>query len=80
MAQTLQDQFLAAFLARGLKMKKRTFKYVVVEVPGTVQNYYLGRAGAVRIGRTIASSVPISEAAKDKLLSEAAALSGGPLI
>lgn len=69
MPTTLREKFIAALIARGETEVKHTFKYVVFTrnlAPDTF--YYVGRNGALRAGRTIASSFPMSDAFKQKLL------------
>lgn len=64
---TLQDRFSQALESRGEKLIKTTFRYrVYSRAKGGF--YYLGRAGALRVGRTIANSFPCSEQFREQLL------------
>jgi hypothetical protein len=65
---TLRDRYLAALAAAGLKpaAKQPSRKYVVVPIADG-RNLYLGRAGAFRVGRTVADSFGIEVSAKSVL-------------
>lgn len=63
----MQDLFERALLARGEHLVKTTFKYKVYSrAKGGF--YYLGRAGALRVGNTVQGSVPCTEQFKSALL------------
>jgi hypothetical protein len=68
--QTLHDRFLAALLAKGMKLdpKARSSKYTVLTVPGKVGNFYLGSGGALRLGPSIAASHKVSDKIRAELL------------
>lgn len=81
MARTQQERLIAALTARGEKMVKVTAKYRVmtrtktllgVPIPpgACVSFYYLGQAGAIRIGTSIAESRPMVPIGKATLLKE----------
>lgn len=85
---TQQERLLAAIEARGEKLIKTTAKYRVMTRTKTLQGvpipptakpsfYYVGQAGAVRIGTTITESRPMLPISKAQLLNEGAALLGG---
>lgn len=65
--RNLQKRFAAALTARGEHQVKRTSKYIVFSrKEGGC--YYLGRVGALRIGKTTRGSVPCSESFRKELL------------
>ena len=66
--QTLHDRYVAALQKGGAVIEpSKTKKYTVLRrIDG--RNYYVGRSGAVRLGTTVAGSVPISDNFKKKLL------------
>lgn len=65
--KTLQERYAAALEAIGERRVKGTFKYSkYTRFEGGF--YYLGRAGALRIGHTIRGSIPVTEKFKQKLL------------
>ncbi len=80
MSATLQKRFAAALEARGEVLVKKTERYWVYTrrrpltdrgwIGNTPLYYYLGKAGAVRVGRTIAESSAVREELKHRLLSE----------
>lgn len=70
MAKTMQERFAAALEGRGERIVKRTFRYIVYSRNHGGGFYYLGRSGALRIGRTIADSVPARGEFKAALLQE----------
>lgn len=70
---TLKESFSKALLSRRSRLVKQTFRYDVytrvkggIEQPGVF--YYLGRAGALRVGTTVARSVPVQQEFKDMLV------------
>ena len=70
------DKYMAALTARGYKVVNRG-KYVKMQKPaenGGTYTVYVGTRGAVRSGKNLAKSRPLSDAAKAKLLAEGAAL------
>ena len=71
--RTLQQRFAAALLARGEVEVKRTHRYIVLtsrlrEGEAGERFFYLGEAGALRRGRTVSESYPVSGALKKILL------------
>lgn len=71
MGKTLKEQFIAALEARGERKVKETHKYVVYSRRGTAGYYYVGKAGALRVGHTIGASIPVSDIHKQALLAGA---------
>lgn len=69
--QTLQERFIAALVKKGLKEVKRTTKYVVFDRNDKATFYYVGKSGALRVGRTVSTSIPASIDTKYRLLHEA---------
>lgn len=63
---TMKEQFIAALLALGETEVKRTFAFVVFTRKAG-GHYYIGRSGALRVGNTIASSIPCSDKFKEHL-------------
>lgn len=54
---TIREQLIAAFDKLGAaRVDSRSTKYVVYSHNG--HNYYIGKAGALRVGRTAADSIP----------------------
>lgn len=70
MAKTLKERFITALAARGETKVKDTFKYVVMTKGTTGLYYYIGVSGSLRVGRTVATSVPCSMEFKYKLLAD----------
>jgi hypothetical protein len=66
---TMQDKFARALTLRGSVKVKETHKYLVYSCPSGGY-YYLGRAGSLRFGVTVAGSVPVRNETKQKLLAE----------
>jgi len=67
MAKTLQERFVEAFWKMGEREVKRTSKYIVFSrTEGSF--YYIGRNGAVRVGRNVTDSVPLLPKTKQRLL------------
>lgn len=74
--KTLHDRYVAALLARGERVIKQTARYTVVsrtalllsrgDCPATF--YYVGRAGAVRVGPKVSETMACSDAFKARLL------------
>lgn len=70
--KTLKEQFIAALLKRGELKVKDNFKHVVfTRKEGGY--YYIGRAGALRFGNNVASSIPCSDKFKIHLQQSLAA-------
>jgi hypothetical protein len=81
MSATLQERFAAALETRGETLVKKTSKYWVYTRTRAITNasfirtsevtyFYLGRAGALRVGRTSSESRPVRPDLKAQLLSE----------
>ena len=68
MKKTMQQKFIEALVRRGcVEIPNRSSIYKVF----TRQEggfYYVGRAGALRVGKTIAGSFPVSEKFKKIIL------------
>ena len=77
---TLHDQFCSYLRNQGYveDQNARTGKYTVFYYPSRQAqrnehqriNYYVGRSGAVRCGRTVAQARPVSDSFKAKMLAE----------
>lgn len=73
-ARTSHDRLVAALTARGERIVEdaRTTKYTVVtREAGKAGFYYIGKAGALRAGRTVAESRPVAAALRARFLGEA---------
>jgi hypothetical protein len=73
-ARTIHDRLVAALTARGESVVEdaRTTKYTVVtREAGKAGFYYIGKAGALRAGRTVTESRPVAAALRARLLGEA---------
>ncbi len=67
MAKTLQERFIAALTAKGYKRVKETHRYIVFCKDAEFY-YYVGRSGSLRVGRTVAHSIPAPKSFKAALL------------
>lgn len=67
MRLTLQEQFITALVNFGEREIKRTFKKIVFSRKEG-GHYYLGKSGSLRVGATIAGSIPVSAGFKQRLL------------
>jgi hypothetical protein len=68
---TLRDRYVAALLARGcIQIASTSRRYVIFEAADHTR-YYLGKNGSLRVGRTIADSVPVGDRQRQFLLKEA---------
>ncbi len=67
--KTFQERFIAALTAEGYEriISVRTHKYVVFRRDAEYY-YYLGKSGSLRIGRTVATSIPCRNSFKAALL------------
>jgi hypothetical protein len=76
MPATIHDRLVAALTARGETLVPgRSTKYTVLtrtkrDTGESLGFYFVGRAGALRVGRKVTESIPVSEAIKKKLLGE----------
>lgn len=68
MPKTLREKYIEALKLEGYKQIKETHKYIVFQRSGD-SYWYIGRSGSLRVGRTIATSVPVNEKAKSFFLS-----------
>ena len=78
---SLHDRYCAALVALGAAPVPHatTGKYTVFSsVTGKPFQYYVGRAGAVRVGRTVSASIAKSDAWKAALLSRTLAVGREP--
>jgi hypothetical protein len=67
--KTLRERYIAGLIAIGETKVKSTFKYeVYTRSAGAGGFYYVGRAGALRVGVSIAHSIPCSDEFKRALL------------
>lgn len=65
---TTQEKFVVALVSQGLTETAATSKYRVVGGRPDGQKYYIGTHGSVRLGKTIAGSLPLTDKAKAGLL------------
>jgi hypothetical protein len=72
MTKTLRERFIAALTLEGYQqVESRSSKYIVFKrTEGSF--WYVGKSGSLRVGATIAGSIPASEKAKQFLLARAA--------
>ena len=70
MVKTLQERYVAALTAKGHREVKRTHKFIVFSCD-EFTFYYLGKAGSLRFGPTVANSMACGDQFKYKLLHEA---------
>lgn len=72
---SLHDRLVAALQRRGETIvgDARSTRYTVLTRKGGDGFYYVGRAGALRAGRTVAGSIPVSGRLRAMLLGEACA-------
>lgn len=70
--QTLQQQYVFAIIAtgRGIVVEGRTHKYVTLRRPDGML-WYVGKNGAIRLGKTVGDSTPISDCHRKVILSDA---------
>jgi hypothetical protein len=77
MPATIHDRLVAALIARGETLVPgRSSKYTVLtrtsrETGQKIGFYFVGRAGALRVGRTATESIPVPAAVRARLLGEA---------
>jgi hypothetical protein len=75
MPATIHHRLVAALIARGESLvPKRSTKYTVLtrtrrDTGESLGFYFVGRAGALRVGRTVTESIPVPETIKKRLLS-----------
>jgi hypothetical protein len=70
---TTHDRLVAALLATGERVifNARTSRYTVITRKGGEEGYYfIGKAGALRAGRTISKSRPVVAAFRAQLLAK----------
>jgi hypothetical protein len=76
MPATIHDRLVAALIARGESLvPNRSTKYTVLtrtrrDTGESLGFYFVGRAGALRVGRKVTESIPLSDAIKKRLLGE----------
>jgi hypothetical protein len=69
MAKTLREKFTEALQRKGcLQVKAASRKYLIFIRDGGNGYYYVGKSGSLRMGSTIAGSVPVSARFKAELL------------
>jgi hypothetical protein len=77
MPATIYDRLVAALTARGETLVPgRSSKYTVLtrtsrETGQKIGFYFVGRAGALRVGRSMTESIPVPAAVRARLLGEA---------
>jgi hypothetical protein len=77
MPATIHDRLVAALRARGETMVPgRSSRYTVFtrtchETGQKIGFHFVGRAGALRVGRTVTKSMPVAAALRARLLGEA---------
>lgn len=64
----MQERFTAYLLAHGCKQVKRLSRYVVFSRMEDDQFYYVGRNGALRLGKTVTCSYPVNDRVKQIML------------
>lgn len=73
MAKITQRAAIIAYFQSKPEMRKdlnsRSQRFVVYNSLTTGVNYYIGKAGALRKGKTAASSVPVIDALKSAVIS-----------
>lgn len=76
--KTMLQCFIIALTNRGEKQVKRTNKWVMFTRSKMILYdkpsegfYYIGKSGSLRVGKTVADSVPMSDKVKKMLLDEA---------
>lgn len=68
---TQREKLLSALQARGWTVcQKQPKNYVALEYPGKEKKAFIGKAGALRLGRNVTESCPILDEAKQNLLKE----------
>lgn len=70
MKVTLQEQYINALINLGEREVKRTHKKIVFSRKEG-GHYYLGKSGSLRVGYTVAGSIPGSSKLKERLLNKA---------
>lgn len=68
MAKTLREKYIDALVKLGEQQVKVTHKYVVYSCKHGGY-YYVGKSGSLRIGQTVAGSIPASDTRKKMMLS-----------
>lgn len=73
--KTLQEKYVAALIDRlgAVDVPSRSNKYITLQRPDGAY-YFVGRAGAVRAGRSVSESVPLPDEIKRRLLRHAEAM------
>ena len=68
---TLQQRLIEALIAtgRGTRVESRSRKYVTLKRPDG-SFYFVGKAGALRFGKTVSASIAAPEDFKRRLLEE----------
>jgi hypothetical protein len=68
---TLQQRLIEALIAtgRGTRAQSRSRKYITLERPDG-SFYFVGKAGALRFGKTVTASIAAPEDFKRRLLEE----------
>ena len=68
---TLQQRLIKALIAtgRGMPVESRSRKYITLKRPDG-SFYFVGKAGALRFGKTVTASIAVPEDFKRRLLEE----------
>lgn len=75
MKRTLQERFIEALQKKGftISIKQKSRKYVTLEHLDKIMfpnNYYVGKSGALRQGKTSSGSIAVIDFVKKTLLKE----------
>lgn len=72
--QTLQQRFISSLEAVGYTrvMNAKSRKYIVMHRAQEPGFYYVGSSGALRVGRSVSESHPVSDGVKRELLGASA--------
>ena len=67
-----RDALIIALKARGfVEVPSKSKRFVVMEVAdGSLNKFFIGKSGALRYGRKMTRTFPISDSEKNKLLKE----------
>lgn len=71
MAKTLRDRYEEGLVKLGYTRQPSDSRKYWVFTKDNYQKVFLGKSGAVRRGRNITSSIPLSDLGKKRLLGEA---------
>lgn len=66
--KTMREKFITALEARGERQVASKSRKFVILTRAAGGHYYVGKSGSLRVGATVAGSIPSSDAFKAKLL------------